>query len=103
MSLSLDDVTEGLKRKVRTCHLSGSPCTYLYKPAASSGVPPAIKARDGAVCYQKVSMVGDLVGGGSSISLCSGHVDTMVQLVTLTSLQDKQVMITIQLSSQLPE
>ena len=86
MGLPLDDVTE-----------------CLYEPAASRGVSPAVKPRDGAtdiqICghayyllrvpvgYQKVCMVWYFIRSCSSIMLCPDHVSAMVQLVSLTSLQ----------------
>ena len=42
VSLPLNDVTEG-----------------LYEPAALGGVPPAVEARNCAVDYQKVRMIGN--------------------------------------------
>ena len=73
MSLSLDDVTEGLD-----------------EPASLGGVPPAVEARHGAVGNKKVCMAGDPVGGHTvrlSPLTSVHHLHSVVQLVSLASLQ----------------
>ena len=73
MCLSLNDVTE-----------------CLDEPTALGCVSPAVEARDGAVGNQKVCMAGDPVGGHSirlSPLTIVHHLDSMVQLVSLASLQ----------------
>ena len=73
MCLSLNDVTE-----------------CLDEPTALGCVPPTVEARDSAVGNQKVSMAGDPVGGHAvrlSPLPIVHHLDSVVQLVSLASLQ----------------
>ena len=62
----------------------------LDEPTALGGVPPAVEAGHSAVGNKKVGMAGDPVGG-HTVSLSAftivHHLDSMVQLVSLASLQ----------------
>ena len=72
VGLSLDDIAQGLD-----------------EPTALSGVSPAVESRNSAVSNQKVRVAWYFVGGGSSVMLSGHHLDTMIQLVSLASL-DKE-------------
>ena len=62
----------------------------LDEPTALGGISPAVEARDSAVGDKKVGMAGDPVCG-HTISLSTfprvNHLHSVVQLVSLTSLQ----------------
>ena len=67
----------------------------LDEPGPGRRVPPRVKARNGAVGDQKVSVRGDLVGHGGAVCLggVAGpfQVDAVVQLIALASLDEEQL------------